>query len=166
MDKDLKPELLSGATDITLPQSTVLSFKTSKGSIYTYHGDHTTRHKTKTGIEQPEQDLTVFIDGGIKDIPIVIGAYLLRSSVDRFRAVVVEGQPDGQFRAIHDARDVSAPDSLRIATLRDGCIVRSRPASLYPRIGAYPYESRRYKKDGRIRTERHLGHKVISIETG
>jgi hypothetical protein len=38
---------------------------------------HTTRFKTKTGVEQPKQDLTVFVDVSVKDARAIAAGYFI-----------------------------------------------------------------------------------------
>ncbi len=153
------------ATPETRPQDSVSSFTTSHGSIYTYDDKgHTTRFKTKTGIEQPKQDITVFVDVGINDARTVAAAYLLRSSTEKTRIELVEQQPDGSTKVITDIQEVTNPDQLRVVTFRGERVVKSKPASLFPKLGTYVFDSRRFEENGVTKTERHLGHKVSSIE--
>ena len=56
----------------------VKSFKTAKGSVYTYDKDRkTTRFKTATGEQEPRQDITVFVDLTPDEEQEVLSAYLL-----------------------------------------------------------------------------------------
>lgn len=147
-----------------LPQDSVASFTTSKGSVYSYDEDgHTTRYKAATGIEQPKQDLTVFLDLGLRDVGSVALSYLLKGSKNKRSIEVTELQPDGSARIVADVNEISNPDRLSVTTFRRGKILRSKPASLQPRLGAHVYDSRRFEENGAVRTERHLGHKVTSI---
>ncbi|MCX6727459.1 MAG: hypothetical protein NTX11_01435 [Candidatus Saccharibacteria bacterium] len=150
---------------VVMPQDTVESFMTSKGSVYTYDSEgHTTRLKAATGELQPEQGITVFVEAGVKDVPRVAAAYLLRSSTNNTRIEVVETQEDETIKIINDVTEVSSPDRLLVATLSDGKVVKSRPASLFPVIGTYPFDSRTFEEDGEVKTERHIGHRVTSIQ--
>jgi hypothetical protein len=154
------------SSSITLPQETIASFVTSKDSVYTYDSDgHTTRYKTVTGIEQPRQDITVFFDMSPRDVGSVAMTYLLRGTKRRRSIEVTEQLPDGTAKIVSDISEVTNPDQLRITTFRRGRILRSKAASLYPRIGAHVYDSRRYDDNGVTKTERHLGHKVTSIKS-
>ena len=155
------PDLVSEAR----PQDLINSFTTSKGSIYTYNEDgHTTRFKAVSNEEQPRQDLTVFVDVGVRDIGRIAGAYLLRSSTGSTKVAVVEMQPDGTSRVITDSKEIRYPDQLHVASTRRGGTIVSKPASLFPRVGAYAFDSRRYEENGITRTERHLGYKVTKIQ--
>lgn len=146
------------------PQDAIASFTTSRGSVYTYDEDgYTTRFKTKTGVEQPRQDITVFVDMGVKDGARAAAAYILRGYTEKTRIEVVEQQPDGSTRIVNDVQQITHPDSLLIATFRGDKVVKSKPVSLFPRVGAHVFDSRRFEQDGVIKTERHLGHKVSSI---
>ena len=150
---------------VMMPQDTIESFMTSKGSIYTYDDvGHTTRFKAATGEVQPEQGITVFVEAGVKDAPRVAAAYLLRSSTNKTRIEVVEAQEDGAIKIIKDATEVVSPDRLLVATFRDDRVVKSRSASLLPIIGRYPFDSRTFEEGGEVRTERHIGHRVTSIQ--
>ena len=147
------------------PQDSVVSFTTSRGSVYTYDADgHTTRFKTKTGVEQPKQDLTVFVDVGVGDAGTIAAAYLLRSATEKTKIEVVEQQPDGSTRVVDDIQEVTNPNQLQVATFRGERVIKSKPASLFPKVGSYAYDSRRFEEDGVTKTERHLGHKVSSIQ--
>ncbi len=153
------------SADSNRPQDTVVSFTTSRGSVYAYDEDgHTTRFKTVAGEEQPRQDLTVFVDVGVKEAGTVAAAYLLRSSTDKTKIEVIERQPDDSVRVVSDIEEVTHPDQLQVATFRGGRVIKSKPASLFPRAGAYVFDTRRFEENGVLRTERHLGHKVSSIQ--
>jgi len=155
---------LDQQTSEARPQNTVESFFTSNGSVYVYdEKGHTTRFKSATDELQPKQDITVFFDFGPRDIGTAAVAYLSKSSVKSAQIFVAERQSDGDCKIINDIKDVSQPDQLVIATFRGEHMVRSKPASLIPRVGAYVYDSRQFEEDGRTRTERHLGHKVSEI---
>ncbi|MDQ5886059.1 MAG: hypothetical protein QG628_456 [Patescibacteria group bacterium] len=148
-----------------MPQDSVESFTTSKGSVYSYDNEgYTTRFKTVTGEVQPKQGITVFVEAGVKDLPRVAAAYLLRSSTKQTRIEVVEMQEDGKVKIVKDVTEVSSPDQLVVATLRDGTVVKSRPASLFPVIGTYPFDSRTFEEDGLAKTERHIGHRITAIK--
>ncbi|MEO8863031.1 MAG: hypothetical protein ABI354_01780 [Candidatus Saccharimonadales bacterium] len=147
------------------PQDTIESFTTARGSIYTYDEDgHTTRFKTATSQEQPKQDLTVFVEVGPRDVGTVAAAYLFRGINEATKIEVVEIQPDGQPRVVTDAAEVTLPGSLRVATFKGTRMVKNRPASLFPQPGLYTFDSRRFDEGGVTRTERHLGHKIISVK--
>jgi hypothetical protein len=147
------------------PQDSIASFTTAKGSVYTYDEDgHTTRLKTKTDEEQPKQDITVFIDVDLGDAKTIAAAYLLRSSTEKTRLEVVEQQADGSMRVVSDAQDITNPNALLVATFRGERFIKSKPASLFPQVGLYVFDSRHYEEDDTTKTERHLGHKVTSIQ--
>ena len=151
---------------VAFPQETIASFTTSKGSVYTYDEyGHTTRFKTKTGTEQPMQGIAVFIEVGAKDLRNIASAYLLRSSTETTRIDVVEQLPDGTLQAIYDIQQVTNPHALQVATFRGDRLVKSKPASLFPKEGLHVFDLRRYEENGITKTERHLGHKVIAITT-
>jgi hypothetical protein len=146
------------------PQDTVASFTTSHGSTYTYDDQgYATRFKTASGEEQPRQDITVFFNLTPRDLSTAAAAYLLRSSTEKSKVEVIEQQLDGQIRVITDIHEVKLPDQLMVATLRGDKVVRSKPTSLMPRIGAHVFDSRQFEEDGIVKTERHLGHKIIDI---
>ncbi len=153
------------ATPEARPQDSIASFITSKGSIYTYDEDgHTTRFKAKTGVEQPKQDITVFVDVGLRDARTIAAAYLLRSSTEKTRVAVVERQSDGSLLIVNDIQDVSDPTALQVVTFRGDRVVKSKPASILPQVGLRVFDSRRYLENGATKTERHLGHRVVSVQ--
>ena len=136
-----------------------------RGSVYIYDGQlHTTRLKTATGELQPTQDLAVFIDVRARDVGTIAAALLFRGSSRKTKFEVVEELPDGSVKVVSDAQQISNPDRLQVAVFRGDKIVRSKPASLRPRLGAYVFDSRRYEHEGVVHTERHLGHKVSTIK--
>jgi hypothetical protein len=147
------------------PQDTIESFTTSHGSVYTYDDEgHTTRFKAATGTEQPKQDLTVFVEVGPRDVGAIAAAYLLRSSTQSTKIEIVEMQTDGQPTVVRSVSEVTLPDQLHVATFRGERLMKSRPASLFPRVGLYVFDSRRVEDNGVTRTECHLGHKVTTIK--
>lgn len=170
-DPNRLPELIYSTVDINgelvetfRPQDSVVSFTTSRGSVYTYdENGHTTRFKTVTGEEYPKQDITVFVDAGVRDVGAVAASYLLRSSTEGTKIQVAEQQPDGQTKIVIDIKDVQYPDNIVLATFKDGQILKSKPASLSPAVGKYVFDTRHFDDNGTLKTERHLGHKVTSI---
>ncbi len=158
-------EQATGPSDSELrPQDSVVSFTTSRGSIYAYDEEgYTTRFKTASATEQPKQDLTVFVDVGPKDMGTIAAAYLLRSSTEQTKVEVIEQQPDGEAKVISDIQEVTLSDQLMVATFRGDRIIKRKPASIMPKIGMYVFDSRRYEEGGVTKTERHLGHKVTAI---
>lgn len=159
-----KPHNREQLTIEARPQDTVNSFVTSNGSIYVYdEKGYTTRFKSSTEEMQPRQDITVFFKFVIRDLGSAATAYLTKSSVKSAKVFVGELQPNGDYRIINDVKEVNQPDQLIIATFKGDRIARSKPASLFPSIGSYVFDSRQFEDDGRIRTERHLGHKVTEI---
>jgi hypothetical protein len=149
------------------PQDSVVSFTTSQDSVYTYDEEgHTTRFKTATGEEQPTQDITVFADVRLRDA-IALGPvalrYMRKRSASGVRIGVVETLPDGTDKAITDIAEVTDPDHLMVAVFRGDKVVKAKPASLMPRVGAYVYDSRRFEEEGAVETEGHVGHKVTGI---
>jgi hypothetical protein len=152
------------AEALVRPQDTIESFTTSHDSVYTYDTDgYTTRFKTKTGVEQPKQDITVFVEVGVKDAGTIAAGYLLRSSTETTKIEVVEQQPDGSLKVVKNTQEITDPEQLQVVTFRGDRVIKSKPASLFPKIGLYVYDSRRFEEDGVTKTERHLGHKVSSI---
>lgn len=146
------------------PQDSIVSFTTSRGSVYTYDDEgHTTRFKTASDKEQPTQDLTVFVNVEPKDVGTIAAAYLLRSSTEQTKIEVIEQQPDGEAKVITDIKEVALPDQLMVATFRGDRIVKRKPASIVPKIGMYVFDSRKFDENGTIKTERHLGHKVTAV---
>lgn len=146
------------------PQDSIDSFVTSKGSVYTYGTEgHTSRFKMVKAEQQPTQGIAVFVDLGLRDVKEIAVAYLTRSAAQRTKIFVVEHGTNGQTRIITDATEIQDPERLYLATYQDGQIAKSRPVSLFPKIGSYVFDTRQFEENGVVRTERHLGHKVTSI---
>lgn len=146
------------------PQDSIDSFVTSKGSVYTYDKEgHTARYKTAKSEQQPTQGIAVFVELGLRDAKEVVAAYLTRSSNQRTRIFVVEHGANGQTRIITDATEIQDPSRLSLAIYQGDHIAKSRPVSLFPKIGSYVFDTRQYEQDGVQKTERHLGHKVTAI---
>ncbi len=150
-----------------VPQRPVRSFKTSKGSIYTYDEDRkTTRFKTATGEQHMKQDITVFVDLTPEEDQEVNNAYHhIYKEYEGSKVYVLERQQDNTPRIIRDITDVKDPERLYLAVFRNGerCSLLKK-ASLSPIVGYHVFDSRHFEKDGQWYTERHLGHKVAEIE--
>jgi hypothetical protein len=149
----------------------VKSFKTSKGSIYTYGPDgRTMRFKTAASArgEQAQytpQDITVFVHLN----PEAEQRYLdaLHAHTDdpakKKKVYVVEPLPDGSPRIVRHISDAIDPNNLYLAALQNGQVVGSTKASIEPEIGAHVFDTRHYEENGQWFTERHLGHPVVEI---
>lgn len=152
----------------------VTAFQTEKGSVYSYDNfGRTTRHKATTGEIYPAQDLTVFVDMEPQDKDGFV--YWLHHSDDpSVKVYVVEKQPNGAAVKIRRPEDVRTPDQLYLVACQvdEGLghdfnithILKNRKAQLEPAEGLYVYDTRRYTgDDGKLMTERHLGHRVTEI---
>ena len=145
----------------------VVSFKTAKGSVYTYDEDSkTTRYKTATNEPQARQDITVFAKLTAEDEEAYIAAYRSKYRRDPHeRVYVLERQPDDTPKIIRDIQEVSDPENLYLGIMKEKEIIRLVKASISPVIGTHPFDSRRFKNDqGEWKSERHLGNEVVEIE--
>lgn len=144
----------------------VVSFKTARGSVYTYDGDgKTTRFKTTTNEQQARQDLTVFVRLTAEDEEAYIAAYRSKQRRDPDeRVYVLERQPDDSAQIIRDIAEVSDPQNLYLGIVKKEDVLRLVKASLIPTIGDHPFDTRRFQNEqGEWKTERHLGNEVVEI---
>jgi hypothetical protein len=140
--------------------SPVKSFETAKGSIYTYGADgKTTRFKTAENKEYKKQDLTVFVELSEKEnTEVLIG-------INDYKVYVVESQADRSVKKIRDNEDITSPDNIFLGVYKEnGELLFSKKVSQHPINGYCPFDTRQFKKGGKIFTERHLGNKVVEIK--
>jgi hypothetical protein len=147
----------------------VASFETAKGSIYTYDEDgKTTRFKPAAIArgetpDQNRQDVTVFVhlspDAQQKYLDAI---HAHTDDPTRKRKVyVVERQTDGTPRIIRDIAQITDPENVYLAALRNGLVIGSTKASIQPELGANVFDTRHYLEQDKWLTERHLGNKVV-----
>lgn len=141
------------------------SFKTEKGSVYTY-GDNgqTQRMKVATGENFESQDITVFVDLSDAESRTFLDAIASENPDLKKKVYVVERQKDGQPRLIRKAADVYDPKNLYIGIFENGKMIGAKPATLKPTMGYSVFDTRHFQDDKEWKTERHLGHKVIEID--
>jgi hypothetical protein len=145
----------------------IKSFRTAKGSVYTYDEDgKTTRFKTATGEQNTKQDITVFADLTPEEEQEFLHAYRHVNPEDRDSKVyVLERQPDNTPKILRDISEVKDPDRIYLGIIKNGVITTAKEASLQPFLGANVFDTRQYKDArGQTMTERHLGNKVVDIQ--
>lgn len=141
-----------------------VAFRTAQGSVYSYDNEgKTSRFKSATGEQHERQDVTVFSPLSPEDEQDYLLAIHTRGHDGNTKAYVVERQPDNSGKVILDVAQVSNPDSLYLAILNNGKIVKTNKASLEPTVGTSVYDSRHYQQDGVTMSERHLGNKVTEL---
>lgn len=146
------------------PQDVVASFVTSRGSVYTYdENGQTTRFKAAANELQPTQDLTVFVDVERGDFLNVAKGYLAFKAGRKSELQVIEQDEDDSMRVVERIDQVQEPERLILGLFSNGELIRSKPVSIFPKLGSHVYDSRVYEENGVKRTERHFGHKVIKI---
>jgi hypothetical protein len=135
-----------------------------QGSVYTYNeAGQTSRFKTATGEQIEPQDIIVFVELTTENEGDFIYALHGVSQAEETKIYIVERQTDDAAKKIRAIDEVGRPDSLYLAIFKDGQIVKTTPASLYPKIGSRTFDTRYYKKDGKWYSERHIGNKVTKI---
>ena len=144
----------------TQHQNNVVSFETSKGSVYTYGNDgKTTRFKTATGEQNAPQDLTVFIQ--------------FRDSNQEQDFLKAYRQPELGFTVqvvdingnIYRTNESIIGKDVRLAIIdnKDN-IVESVGISQTPIIGYSVFDRRSFKDDnGENIAERHIGNQIVKI---
>ena len=142
------------------------SFKTGQGSIYTYDTEgKTTRFKTATGEKHERQDITVFVNLSLDEEQDYLNAYRGEGDPNqKAKVYVVERQEDDSPKILRDVSQVSNPDRVYLAIVKDNKMTQLKKASLRPVKGWNSFDTRQFKKDGETNTERHLGNKVVDIE--
>jgi hypothetical protein len=139
------------------------SFKTSKGSVYTYDEDgKTTRYKTATGEQNVRQDLTIFADLSPEENEDYLLAF---HSPDRnYKVAAVEVQDDMRPRRLTDVAQVKNPDRVYLSVLYGPKTLQAKKAELQPFPGANVFDTRQFTdENGQLMTESHIGHKVTDI---
>lgn len=153
------------AEPATEPEATpkVKSFKTAKGSVYTYDADgKTTRFKTATGEQQPRQDITVFADLNETEEADMLQAV---HSKGKKAVYVFERKPDNTQDILSDISQVTNPDEVYLGIVENGQLIFSKKASTQPVAGSVTLDARKLQdKNGEWMIEPHLGHKVTEIE--
>lgn len=143
----------------------VKSFKTAKGSVYTYDSEgKTTRFKTATAEQYERQDLTVFTDLSSDEERIFLEAINIEGGATPTKVYVVERQPDDSALVVRDVAQVKDPARLYLTIVKNGQITENKPVSLVPFEGANTFDTRHFEENGQMMTERHLGNKVIRID--
>jgi hypothetical protein len=143
----------------------VKSFKTAKGSVYTYDNDgKTTRFKTATGERLPRQDITVFVDLNQDEEDTVLSGYLHGGDKNAKVYILELGQPGEQPTVLRDIRDVRNQSKVALAVIEDGTYKLLKKASSQPVVGWNTFDHRHYQENGEWFSDRHLGNKVTEIE--
>lgn len=164
--KDFGEEFLLGKTTQETNPRRVRSFKTAKGSVYTYDQDgKTTRFKTATGEAQARQDMTVFVDLTPDEDQEFLHAYHhVREEDKDSKVYVLERQPDDTPKILRDISEAQNPDRIYLGIIKNGVVTSSKKASVKPVIGYQVFDTRQFRKNGQTITERHLGNKVVDIQ--
>lgn len=140
----------------------VKSFKTERGSVYTYDSEgKTTRFQTATGEKHERQDITVFVDLNPVETQEYLAAYRLENTGKKI--YIIEQQQDGSGNVIRDVSKVKDKDKLLIGIVKDKKVLAKHKAVLEPTIGYLVFDYRHFTKDGETFSERHLGNKVVEI---
>jgi len=142
------------------------SFKTAQGSIYTYDAEgKTTRFKTATGEQHERQDMTVFVNLSVDEEQDFLHAYRVEGESNRKAGVyVVEQKADDSAKILGDVSQVTNPDKIYLAIVKDNKITQLKKASLRPTNGWNSFDTRQFEKNGEALLEVHLGNKVVEIE--
>jgi len=142
----------------------IKSFTTDKGSVYTYDDEgKTARFKTVENKKYERQDITVFVDL----TPEEEKEFLKDMDIENVKVYIVEELPNGTPNIIRDISEIHNPEKIYIASLdyNQKRWVRQKKALLRPALGYAPFDTRTFEKDGGFYTERHLGNKIVEIET-
>lgn len=140
-------------------------FKTAKGSVYTYGPEgKTTRFKTVTGEQRPQQDITVFADLSPDEEHEVLSGYLLGGKSKTKVYVLEVEQPDKPPRIVRDIGEVKDPKKVYLGVIKDGAYSLFKQVSVTPVVGWNVFDHRHYQEDGQWYSDRHLGNKVTEIE--
>jgi len=143
-----KPASLAGTT-----------FKTAKGSVYTYLPDgRTQRFKTATKEQSEPQDLMVFVKFKDSEQEQDFLEGIQRS--ERFGTKVYLIDQQGNK---YDTNEQAAGKDVRLALVKDGKVIDTVETSTTPKVGYNTFDQRRFKKDGENYRESHLGNKVTEI---
>lgn len=135
------------------------TFKTAKGSVYTYLPDgRTQRFKTATNEQNEPQDLTVFVKFKDAEQEQDFLEGIQRS--ERFGTKVYLIDQQGNK---YDTNEQAAGKDVRLVLVKDGKVIDTVETSLTPQIGYNTFDQRRFKKDGENYREAHLGNKVTEI---
>lgn len=142
----------------------VKSFKTAKGSIYSYDSEgKTSRYKTATSEQHERQDLTVFVNLSLDEEQDYLQAYRGAEEL-KAKVYVVERQADDSPKILRDISQVVNPDRVYLAIVKNITITQLKKASTRPVKGWNSFDTRQYMQDGQTFTERHLGNKVVEVE--
>lgn len=157
---------------------------TAKGSIYKYLEDgRTQRYKTaeKEGVEKKKepQDAIVYIpdfdwvkkNASKENLEKIIGEYdnsfeyeqtLLHYVHDKGKAISISGM-NGE--ALNTNSEIAAyKNQIYLNFGENGKTHFSIPVSRKPKVGFSTFDTRTYKKDGNVWTEKHIGNKVATIK--
>lgn len=141
-------------------------FMTANGSLYTYDDTgRTTRHKTATGEQMPRQDITVFAYMTDEESQMFLDAIHATTGDPEtdWIARIVERNEDSTVKVVNDINEVSRPDSLYLIVTRGPKVLQHVKASAMPVEGMNVFDMRHYQKGSELRSERHLGNKVVKI---
>jgi hypothetical protein len=142
----------------------VKSFKTSRGSIYTYDEEgKTSRFKAVTGEQRPRKDVTVFLPLTEEQEHELLEALENRTVGHEFGIYVVERQPDNSVKTIQDIADVQNSNSVYLAIAKDGQVVKANQVTLQPVVGYNVFDTRYANQAGKIYSYHHLGNRVTEI---
>lgn len=165
---ELGAEVSPEATTSPEADPRVKSFKTEKGSVYTYDADgKTTRFKTATGEQNERQDLTIFANLTPEEEQQVRNVIHLEGDHGQ-KVYIVERLADDNAppRVLRDLSEVTNPNALYLGVFRDGKTLMIKKASLKPTVGADVFDNRSVTDENGVQVAReiHLGNKVTEIE--
>src|SRR5260221_71246 len=127
--------------------SKVKSFKTSRGSLYSYDDEgKTIRFKTKTGEQFKRQDLTIFVDLTLDEEQEVLHSIQKPHEQDNeIKAYCVERLENDQPKIVRDRGEIINVGRLYFGVLRkDGSWQLMKKASLVPSVGKTVFDTRHY----------------------
>jgi hypothetical protein len=117
----------------------VTSFKTSKGSVYTYDEEgKTTRFKTATGEMDERDDITVFLPLSAEQDQKILEALHFKSVDVETKIHVVERQPDDSVKILRDISEVTDPNRVYLGLFKNRKMVGAPQVSLSPVVGCSP----------------------------
>jgi len=150
----------------------VTSFRTAKGSTYTYGEDGRTTRFKEAAInrgEQPQhlpQDITVFVHLTPEARQKYLDALHAHNDdpTKRKKVYIVEPLSDGRPHIVRRIDDAYHPGNLYLAIMQNGEVLGVTKASTEPEIGANVFDTRHFQEGESWYTERHLGNQVVSID--
>src|SRR3989338_8964874 len=114
---------------------------------------------------EKRQDITVFVNLSVDEEQDFLHAYRVEGESNRKAGVyVVEQKADDSAKILGDVSQVTNPDKIYLAIVKDNKITQLKKASLRPTNGWNSFDTRQFEKNGEALLEVHLGNKVVEIE--